>query len=259
MVVGMAAPGVAKVMAHLRYPHRTAHGPEMGVCQDDVHRLGLQGMAHFTPVRSDHVGGCGEAGAASELAHNLAAGVHALSSAGILAVCKNALHSLYILNGLLEQPAAVGIQVNPGIRECLLELTDYMHLLVSCENAAFELEILEAVFLMNRFCMGNNLVRGQSLLMTQPVPLAVGVRLGVIGQIGLISVAHEEQIAQHAYLVSLLAVSQELTYRHIQVFSQQIQAGSFDGCQNMHAGAQVKGLVAADIHLALGIQIALYL
>ena len=44
MVVGMGTPGTAEIMAHLGHSHGAAHGPEMGICKDDIHCLGFQGI-----------------------------------------------------------------------------------------------------------------------------------------------------------------------------------------------------------------------
>ena len=112
---------------------------------------------------------------------------------------------------------------------------------------------------MGCLCESHDLVSGQSLLMADPVPLAVRIRLGLVGKIRLVSVAYKEQVSQHADLVSLLSVSQQGAYRNIQIFAHQIQAGSLDCREHMHAGAQVKGLVSSHVHFALAVQMSLYL
>ena len=86
--------------------------------------------------------------------------------------------------------------------------------------------------------------------MADSVPLAVRVRFGIVCQVRLIAVPHKEQVAQHSYLVPLLSISQQLTYRNIQMFSQQIQTGRLNGCDNMNSGPQVKGLISSHVLLA---------
>ena len=78
-------------------------------------------------------------------------------------------------------------------------------------------------------------------------------------QIGLVGVAYKEEIAQHADLVSLLSFAQKLCYGNSHHLAQKVKAGSFDGGLYVNAGAEVKGLVAADILFALGCQIFFHL
>ena len=214
-------------------------------------------MADLSPVRSNHVGGCREAGSSAELGYDLTAGVYTLGTAGILTVGENAVHILHVLAGLLESPAAVRIQVDAGIRESLLQGLDDLHLLVAGQNAALQLEILEAVLVIGSLRHCHDVVGIQGLLMTETIPLAVGIRLCVVGKVCLVSVAHEEEIAQYVDLVSLLTVAQKLTNRHLQELSQKIEAGGLNGGKHMYTGTQVEGLISSHILLTLGIHVLL--
>ena len=89
MVVGVAAPHQAEIIAHLADPDRAVHGPEMGVCQRDIHAAQGDAVAHLPPVGIDHVGGSGHAAVPLELGHGLAAGEAVLGAAGILAVSQH--------------------------------------------------------------------------------------------------------------------------------------------------------------------------
>ncbi len=214
-------------------------------------------MADLSPVGSNHVGGCGEAGSSTELGYDLTAGVNTLSAAGILTIGQNAVHILHVLTGLLQGPAAVGIQVDAGIREGLLQGLDDLHLLVAGQNAALQLEILEAILVIGSLCHGHNVLGIQCLLMAQSVPRAVGIRLCIIGKVCLVSVAHEEEVAQYVDLVSLLAVAQKLANRHLQELSQKVEAGGLNGSEHMYTGTEIEGLVSSHVLLALGIHILL--
>jgi hypothetical protein len=50
---------------------------------------------------------------------------------------------------------------------------------------------------MGRFGEAHDRWRCQRLVMTQAKPIDVGVRLGAIGQVGLVAVADEKQITEH--------------------------------------------------------------
>ena len=88
--------------------------------------------------------------------------------------------------------------------------------------------------------------------MAQAVPGAVGVGLGVVGQVGLLPVAHVEQIAQEAHPVPLDAVAQQGGHGHLQILAQQVQQGGLHGGDHVDAGAQVEGLLAPDVVLDVG-------
>ena len=90
--------------------------------------------------------------------------------------------------------------------------------------------------------------------MAQAVPVAVRVGLAVIRQVGLVLVPHIEQIAEEPDAVTLDAISQQGSGRHPQVFAQQIEQRCLNGCHHMDTGAQIKGLLSADVVLDMGSQ-----
>ena len=75
------------------------------------------GVAHLPPVGVDHVGGGGHHGGLAELRHPLPAGEAVLRADRVLAVGQHLLQFRADLQGLLEAPAAVGVQVHPGVGE----------------------------------------------------------------------------------------------------------------------------------------------
>ena len=107
---------------------------------------------------------------------------------------------------------------------------------------------------MGRLCLRHDGLRGQCLVVADAVPLAVGVRLIGIGQVGLFLIAHIEQVRQEPHPLPLDAVAQQSGGGDVQEFAHQVQQRSLDGSDHMDAGAQVKGLQAADIVLDVGVQ-----
>ena len=252
VVVGVAAPHQAEIIAHLAHPDGARHGPEVRVGQGDIHTAQGDAVAHLPPVGVNHVGGGGHAALLAELRHNFAAGEAALGAAGILAVGQNLLQLRGKGQRVLQQPAAVGVQGNAGLGEGLLQSLDGLQLLPALQHAALELEVFKAVLFIGGPGQRHNGVGGQRLLVAQAVPGAVGVGLGVVGQIGLFAVAHVEQIAQKANPVPLDAVAQQGGHGHLQILAQQVQQGSLHRGDHVHAGAQVKGLLAPHVVLNIG-------
>ena len=77
--------------------------------------------------------------------HDLTAGVPGLRAAGILDVGQNVPHAFAQADGLVQAPCAVGVDVDPCLREPLLDGAQAFHLLLAAEYAALELEVVEAV------------------------------------------------------------------------------------------------------------------
>ena len=252
MVVGVAAPHQAEIIAHLAHPDGARHGPEVRVGQGDIHTAQGDAVAHLPPVGVNHVGGGGHAALLAELRHNFAAGEAAFGAAGVLTVGQNLLQLRGKGQRVLQQPAAVGVQGDAGLGEGLLQSLDGLQLLPALQHAALELEVLKAVLFIGGPGQRHNGVGGQRLLVAQAVPGAVGVGLGVVGQIGLFAVAHVEQIAQKANPVPLDAVAQQGGHGHLQILAQQVQQGSLHRGDHVHAGAQVKGLLAPHVVLNIG-------
>ena len=226
----------------------------MGVGQRDVHALQGDAVAHLAPVSVDHVGGGGHHGGLAEFGHHLTAGEAVLRAAGVLAVGQHLLQLGGDLQRLGQAPAAVGVQIHTGVGEGLLDGLHRLQLLLGLQHAALELEVLKAVFLVGGLGQSNNGLGGHGLLMAQAVPLAVGIRLGSVGQVGLLAVAHIEQVAQETHPLPLDAIAHQRGGGHIQILAQQVQQRGLNGGDHMHAGAQIEGLLAAHVVLDVGIQ-----
>lgn len=138
----------------------------------------------------------------------------------------------------------------PG--EGLLQSLYGLELLPALQHTAFELEVLKAVLVIGGLGQSHDGVGGESLLMAQPVPSAVCVRLGVVGQVGFFPVAHIEQIAQEPHPIPLDAVAQQGCHGHLQILAQQIQQGGLHGGDHVDSGAQIKGLLAPHVVLDVG-------
>ncbi|MFR1050490.1 MAG: hypothetical protein ACLSE7_02045 [Lachnospirales bacterium] len=99
---------------------------------------------------------------------------------------------------------------------------------------------------------GHHGIGGQCLLMAQPVPVAAAVRLGAIGKIGLVPVAHIEKATQETHPPALDPVPQQGGGRHLEILARQIQQRRFDGGVHVDAGTEVKGLLPPHIVLDVG-------
>ena len=173
VVVGVAAPHQTEVVAQLTDTYRTLHGPEVRICQRDVDCLQLDAVTHLTPVGIDHVGGGKHAGLLTELRHHLTAGETIFCAAWILDVCQDLLKLRCHLERLLERPAAVRIEIDTCIRECLLDGSDCLILLFRLEHTALQLEILEAVLLRRCLRKCDDVLRVHRFFVTKSVPLTV--------------------------------------------------------------------------------------
>ena len=117
-----------------------------------------------------------------------------------------------------KRPGAVRIERDAGLGKAFGQRRDGLHLLLAGEHAAFELEVVEAVARMGRFGEAHDRLRRQGLLVAQPQPVDRRVGSLAIGQIGLVAVADEEQIAQHLHRVALLAFAQQRRHRHAEIW-----------------------------------------
>ncbi len=259
MVVGVRAPGKAEIVAELRHPDGALHRPEMRIRQRNVDGLQHDGMAHFPPVRGDHVGCRRKARRASELRQYLTAGIHAFRPAWVFTVGKDSVHVFAERNRFLQAPGPVGVERDPRVRESLFQRPNGFHFLFSFQDAALQLKIMEAVFFLSRFGKPDNGFGGKRLLMAEPIPGAARIRLGIIRQIRFLSVPDIKQIPEEAHLFPHHAIPEESGDGHFQVFPQKVKQRRFDRGQNMDAGPLVKGLVSPHIRLVFAFQPGFYL
>ena len=243
-------------MAHLRHANRSLHGPEVRVRQRDIHRLQGERMAHLPPVGGDHIGGGRQARRATELRHHFAAGEALLSAARILRIGQYSLQLLANLNGFFKQPGAVRIEGHAGIREALRQGADRFGLFKTGQHAALQLKVVEAIFFIRRFREADHRIRRHRLFMAQAIPLALFIRLALIGQRRGVAVTDKEQVAQHFNFAALLSIAEQRGDVDPKVLAQQVQQRRFDSGHHVNGGAQVKGLQAAAAGVTVGELIA---
>jgi hypothetical protein len=102
------------------------------------------------------------------------------------------------------------------LRKALGERGDGFDFLFASEHAAFELKIFEAIVRVSRIGETHDRLRRQRLVVAQAKPIDVRVRLGAIGQVGLVAVADEKQIAEHLDRAALLPFAQQRRDRHVE-------------------------------------------
>ena len=127
-----------------------------------------------------------------------------------------------------------------------------LHLLRAGENAALQLEIVEAVARLRGFGEAHDGLGRQRLFVAQTQPVVLGVGSTEVGQIGLLAVSDIEQIAEHQNLLALLALAEQRGDGHVEELAQQIEQSGFDGGDGMDGDAQVEGLRAASAGIAVG-------
>lgn len=133
-------------MAHLRHTHRPLHGPEVRVRQRDIHRLQGQGMAHLSPVGGDHIGRGRQARRAAELGHHFAARETLFGAAWVFRIGQHALQLFTNLDGFLQQPGAVRVESDAGIREAFRQGADRLSFFKTGQHTALQLKVVEAIF-----------------------------------------------------------------------------------------------------------------
>src|SRR5262252_7811293 len=110
------------------------------------------------------------------------------------------------------------------------------------EYAALEFEILEAIVRIGGFGETHDRWRRQRLVMAQAKPIDVGIRLGAIGQVGLVAVADEKQIAEHLDRGALLAFAKQGRDRHVEKLPDEIEQRRLDRGDSMDRYALIESL-----------------
>ena len=244
MIVGVRAPGQPPFMAHLCDANRALHGPEVRIGQRDIHGMQPDRMPHLAPIRGDHVGGRREPGRPSEFGHYFPTGITVFRTARIFHVCQHVLLAAAQSNGLFQRPGAVRIDGDAGVREAFRQCRHGFDLLVPAKNAAFQLEVVEAVAGMGRLGEPYDRLGRKRFFMTQAHPVVFRIGSLQIGQVGLVAVADVEQIPEHLHRGPLLAFAQQRGNRHFQEFPQEIEQCRLQCRHGMDRDTQIKGLQA---------------
>ncbi|SSN09300.1 Uncharacterised protein [Klebsiella pneumoniae] len=164
-------------------------------------------MAHLPPVGGDHIGGGRQARRAAELGHHFAAGEALFGAARIFRIGQHALQLFTNLNGLLKQPGAIRVESDASIREALRQGADRFGFFKTGQHAALQLKVVETIFFIRRFRQADHRIRRHRLFMAQAIPLALLIRLALIGQRRRMAITDKEQIAQHFDFAALLAIA----------------------------------------------------
>ena len=152
-----------------------------------------------------------------------------------------------------QRPGAVGIEGDPGLGKPLLEGSDGLGLLLAGQHTALELEVLEAVAGLGGFGEGDDLLRGQGLLVPQSVPVVGRVGVGQVVEVGLRAIADVEQVAEHLDRVPLLALGAEQGRdRQVEELAQQVEQGRLHRGDHVDRGAQVERLQTTPGGVAVG-------
>ena len=101
----------------------------MRICEDDIAGIKAYGVIELTPVGCDHVRRHLELRRILKLTHDLTAGITGLRSAWILHIGDDIVHILAKLDGLLQAPCTIRVNVDTCIREPPLQCTQCIHFL----------------------------------------------------------------------------------------------------------------------------------
>ena len=252
VIVGVRAPGQAPLVAQLRHAHGAAHGPEMGIGQGNVHGVQLDGVPQLTPVGGDHVGRGGQAGSAAELGHHFASRKSTFRAAGIFGVREHIAASLTESDGFTERPGAIGVDGDARVGEAFGERDDGFHLFGAVAHAALQLEVAKAVARLGGLGEADDGGDGQCFFVAEAEPIVRRVWRSGIGQSGLRTVAHVEQVPENVHGFALLPFAKQGGDRDVQKLSQQIEQGGFEGGHGMNGSSLIEGLQAAAAGIAAG-------
>src|SRR6266702_6759914 len=78
--------------------------------------------------------------------------------------------------------------------------------------------------------------------MAKPEPFVAGALVALVGEIGLLSVCNEEEVAEDFDAAALLAFSEQLRHRHIQELSQQVEQCRLDRGDCVDRRPEIEGL-----------------
>src|SRR5699024_4473839 len=202
-------------------------------------------MRHFAPIGGNHIGRCAQTSSAAEFSHDLAGGKAPFRAAWIFCISNESLHGLAVADGIVQEPATVGIQGNARIRKRFFEGTDGFYFIIARKHAAFELEVFETILFGRRTTQLHDGFWGQRFLAANTVP-ALGLWLAQVRQVRLIRIAHVEEVTQDGDTGALLAIAKQFGNWNAEDLAHQVQQAGLNGCDRMYANALVEGLVAAS-------------
>ena len=128
------------------------------------------------------------------------------------------------------------------MRKALGQRDDGFDFLFAREYTALELEILEAIVRISGLGQTNDRWRRQRLVVAQAKPIDIGIRLGAIGQVGLVAVADKKQIAEHLDRGALLAFAKQGRDRHVEKLPDEIEQRRLDRGDSVDRHALIESL-----------------
>src|SRR3981081_3888154 len=137
VVVGMGSPGQAPLTAKLRHANGALHCPEMRIGQRYINGMQFRFEPELPPIRRDHVCGGWQARCATELRHDLPAGITLLGATGIFCIGKDALLAGTEPCCFFERPGSVGVERDSSLRETFCKCGNSFHLLRATEHSTF--------------------------------------------------------------------------------------------------------------------------
>src|SRR5882757_2218395 len=115
----------------------------MRIGQRYINGMQLRCESQLPPVRGDHVCGRWQACCATELRHDLSAGVTVLGATGIFCIGKDVLLAGAESDCFFERPSSVRVERDSRLRETLCECGNGFHFLHASEHSTFQFEVLE--------------------------------------------------------------------------------------------------------------------
>ena len=206
-------------------------------------------MIELTPVGCDHVRRHLELRRILKLTHDLTAGITGLWSAWILHVGDDPMHILAELDGLLQAPCAVRVNVDTCIREPLLQCTHRIHLLGALQYTALQLEVAETVLFGQRLRLFDHSLRCQNFLTAQTEPWIRAVALIEILHLAcrhFLLIGHIEEIAEHLDFLSLLSLTEKITHRYAQELAHQIEHRTLQCPLTLYDELQLRDIQCLD-------------
>ena len=249
VVVRVYAPGKAPGVEKLRHTDRTIEAPEMRICEDDIAGIEAYGVIKLTPVGCDHVRRHLELRRILKLAHDLTARVTSLWSTWILHIGDDPMHILAELDGLLQAPCAIRIDVDTCIRKTLLQCAHRIHLLRALQYTALQLEVAETVLFGQRLRLFDHSLRCQNLLTAQTEPGIRAVALIEILHLAcryFLLIGYIEEITKHLDFFSLLALTEKITHRYAQELAHQIEHRTLQRPLTLYDELQLRDIQCLD-------------
>ena len=221
----------------------------MRICEDDIAGIEAYGVIELTPVGGNHVRRYLELRRILKLAHDLSAGITGLRSTWVLHIGDDIVHILAKLDGLLQAPCTIRVDVDTRIREAILQCTQCIHLLGALQYAALQLEVLKAVLFGQRFCLFDDSLRCQNLLTAQTEPRIRAVALIEVLHLAcryLLLIRYVEEIAEHLDFLPLLSLTEEVTHRYTEELAHQVEHRTLQCPLTLYDELQLRDIQCLD-------------